>query len=132
MTLTRRDFLADRTGRTFTDVVNDPALDFDAWLDFFNDRVRQQRMVDAEVARHRPALAGVVEELETHAAFRPYLCQSDVRNTYRGRQAVGVILRMVMEGLGWHKTSRKGRLPVARWFTRAERYEPVGGPLDRG
>jgi hypothetical protein len=67
-----------------------------------------------------------------------------VRNT-RFRQAVGVLVRIVMERRGWRKTGRKGSLGVRRtnangsaahntgglafWFLRAERYErPEGMP----
>ena len=35
--LTRRDFLQDRQGRTFADVLNDPEQPFDNVLEFFND-----------------------------------------------------------------------------------------------
>src|SRR4029077_7802476 len=55
------------------------------------------------------------------------------------RQAIGVLIRMIMEGRGWKKTGKKGSLGVrssrstempshnngglAFWFLRAERYE---------
>lgn len=147
MKLSEGDFLADTQGRRFADVVNDPAVDFGAWLDFFNDPVRQQRMLDSERDHDRPALAGVVKELEARPAFKDYLSQRDAHKTRRGRQAIGVIVRMIMEGLGWHKTGRKGSLGtrervkpgtrtpgayknksgVSKWFTRSEHYEPEGG-----
>jgi len=125
-TATEADFLTDGSGRNFRGVVEDPLADFGAWLDFFNDAARQERMTEAEAVHNRPALAGVVAELESHPAFATYLAQDDPRNTYRGRQAVGVIVRMIMERLGWHKTGRRGSLPMAHWFTRAERYKPGG------
>jgi hypothetical protein len=59
------------------------------------------------------------------------------------RQAVGVLVRMIMEARGWRKTGRKGSLGVrapkdrtqpkhntgglAFWFLRAERYERCDG-----
>ena len=67
--------------------------------------------------------------------------------TTRFRQAVGVVVRIIMEAHGWKTTGRKGSLGVrvkvpirtptagashntgglAVWFTRAERYELVAG-----
>ena len=147
MKLSREDFLADKQGRRFSDVVNDPAVNFDAWLDFFNGPVRQQRLFDAEKDHNRPALAGVVKELEPHPAFKAYLSEKDPHITRRGHQAIGVIVRITMEGSGWHKTGRQGSLGqrakvkpgtttpgayqnksgLSRWFTRAEHYEPDAG-----
>ncbi len=60
----RKDFLEDRQGRTFADVTNDPEQPFDRILEFFNDPEHQRRMEDSEIHHDRPALAGVVRELE--------------------------------------------------------------------
>ena len=59
------------------------------------------------------------------------------------RQAIGVLVRMIMEARGWQKTGRKGSLGVradknlwkfthnsgglAFWFIRAERYVRAEG-----
>jgi hypothetical protein len=63
------------------------------------------------------------------------------------RQAIGVVIRMIMQRRGWRKTGRKGSLGVraavepgadspgtyhntgglAFWFLRGERYERVAG-----
>lgn len=147
MKLTKAEFLADAQGRRFTDVVNAPSVPFDEWLRFFSDPARQQRMKDAEQDHGRPALAGVVKELEATDAFKNYLAKRDGHKTRRGRQAIGVIVRIIMEGLGWHKAGRKGSLGqrarvkspttspgayrnasgLATWFTRAEHYLPNRG-----
>lgn len=148
VTLRREDFLADRQGARYADILHDRRVDLDAWLAFFSDPVRQQRMMDSEIHHDRPALAGVIRELEHHPAFASFLADHDAHSTLRGRQAIGIIVRIVMERLGWRKTGRKGslgqRAPVAahsaapgayhnvpgslsRWFTRAERYELPGG-----
>ena len=142
-TVTRAEFLADPQGRRFADVVDrDRRVDFDAWLAFFNDPVRQQRMQDAESAHGRPALAGVVKELEEHSAFKSYLADNDAHTTWRGRQAIGVLVCVVMQKLGWRKTGVKGSLGsrkatkphtttpgayqnksgISKWFTKAEHY----------
>jgi len=41
---TREDFLKDKQGRTFADVLNDAEQPFDEVLAFFSDAGRQQRM----------------------------------------------------------------------------------------
>jgi hypothetical protein len=71
------------------------------------------------------------------------LAGAEVRRNARFRQAIGVLVRMIMERRGWRKTGRKGSLGVrasaaaqapaynsgglAFWFCRAERYEPASG-----
>lgn len=130
-------------------MVNDSRIDFQSWLDFFNDPARQQRMMDSEIDHDRPALAGVIRDLEHHAAFSSFLSGNDAHTTVRGRQAIGVIVRILMEMMGWKKAGHKGLLgqratvPVGTttpgahknvsglsdWFTKAERYVlPQGMP----
>ena len=141
--LTRHDFLQDRQGRTFADVLNDPEQPFDAVLKFFNDEDRQRRMEESEIHHDRAPLAGDVRELEAQPAIDEFLSSKHPRRTKRLRQAVGVVVRMIMERLGWKKTGKKGSLGVrakiaprtetpgayhntgglAFWFLRAERYE---------
>jgi hypothetical protein len=125
-------FLADRHGKTFADEV----------LAFFNDAGRQQRMEDSEVHHDRAALAGVVRELESLPALHRFLASAaDRRRAARLRQAIGVLVRMIMERRGWRTTGKKGSLGVrgpegqavrhntgglSLWFLRAERYEREG------
>lgn len=145
--ITRKDFLEDRQGRTFADVLDDAEQPFDQVLAFFNDAHRQQRMEDSEIHHDRPALAGVVRELEALEAVDRFLATQHPRRTKRLRQVVGVVVRMIMERRGWQKTGRKGSLGVrakisgrrdrpggyhntgglAFWFLRAERYERKAG-----
>ena len=145
--ITRKEFLNDRQGRTFSDVLDDREQPFDEILAFFDDAERQRRMEEAEIHHDRAALAGVVRELEAHPAIDRFLGTKDPRRTKRLRQAVGVVVRMIMEQRGWSKTGRKGSLGVraavargtktpgayhntgglAFWFLRAERYERVDG-----
>lgn len=145
--LTRDDFLQDRQGRTFADVMNDPEQPFDAVLEFFNDRDRQRRMEESEIHHDRAPLAGVVRELESQPSIDSFLSSKHPRRTKRLRQAIGVVVRIVMERLGWKKTGKKGSLGVrakiarrtetpgayhntgglAYWFLRAERYERKDG-----
>lgn len=147
ISITRNDFLDDRQGRTFSDVLDDPEQPFDEVLAFFDDAPRQRRMEEAEIHHDRAALSGVVRELEAQPAIDRFLGSQDPRRTKRLRQAVGVVARMIMEQRGWKKTGRKGSLGVraavargtttpgvyhntgglAFWFLRAERYELIEG-----
>lgn len=141
--LTRIAFLADRQGNKFADVVNDPEQPFDEVLAFFNDANRQRRMEESELHHDRAPLAGVVRELETQPEINRFLAGIHVKRTTRLRQAIGVLVRMIMERRGWQKTGKKGSLGVraaaadetpkhnsgglAFWFVRAERYERLEG-----
>ncbi len=142
-TITRKIFLGDDQGRRFSDVVNDPGQPFEAVLEFFNDADRQRRMEESEIHHDRPPLSGVVRELESHPAIDRALAETHTLRSKRLRQAVGVVVRMIMQARGWRKTGRKGSLGVrtpkngqapnhntgglAFWFIRAERYERTGG-----
>jgi hypothetical protein len=137
--ISREEFLADRQGRTFTDVVNASQRPFMAALVFFNDEDRQRRMEESEIHHDRAPLAGVVRELESVPAINRFLSRIHPRRSQRFRQAIGVLIRMIMERRGWAKTGRKGSLGVrnkaaagrprhntgglAFWFIRAERYK---------
>jgi len=145
--LTRHDFLQDHQGRTFADVVNDPEQPFDAVLEFFNSEDRQRRMEESEIHHDRAPLAGAVRELESQPSIDDFLSSKHPRRTKRLRQAIGVVVRMVMDRLGWEKTGKKGSLGVrdtalprtptpgayhnsgglAFWFLRAERYKRADG-----
>jgi hypothetical protein len=144
VTITRETFLAEIQGRTFSDVLNDPEQPFDEVLQFFNDEDRQRRMEESEIHHDRSPLAGVVRELESHPAINQFLSDVHTQRSNRLRQAIGVVVRMVMQQRGWRKTGRKGSLgvraaktsaPSARhncgglafWFIRGERYECEDG-----
>jgi hypothetical protein len=147
ITVTRQSFIEDKQGRTFADVLKDPEQPFDAVFEFFNSEERQRRMQESEIHHNRAPLAGVVRELEAQPKIDDFLSSKHPQRTKRLRQAVGVVVRMVMEGLGWKKTGKKGSLGVraavaprtptpgayhntgglAFWFLRAERYELPAG-----
>ena len=136
-------FLSDSHGRRFADVTADLRVNFDDVLMYFNSPARQLRMEDSETHHKRPALAGVIVEFEQVPAFSTFLSSYDAHTTMRLRQAVGVIVRIIMEANGWRKTGRKGALGrrvgtasgnpapgayrnglgnLSVWFTRAEHY----------
>ena len=135
VTVTRDKFLEDVQARTFSDVMKDPEQPFDAVLEFFNDENRQRRMEESEIHHDRPPLAGVVRELESHPTIDRSLAETHTQRSKRLRQAVGVVVRIIMQARGWQKAGRKGSLGVrntsesnhntgglAFWFIRAERY----------
>ena len=137
--ITRNEFLGDQQGRTFADVVNDPEQPFDHVFQFFNQADRQRRMEESELHHDRSPLAGVVRELESVPEIDRFLGMAEIKRNKRFRQAIGVLVRMIMERRGWQKTGRKGSLGVrasgavrtpahntgglAFWFLRGERYE---------
>ena len=141
--ITKNEFLKDQQGRTFVDVVNDQKQPFEIALEFFSDVNRQRRMEEAELHHDRAPLAGVVRELESVPEIDRFLGAVHIKRNNRFRQAIGVLVRMVMERRGWQKTGRKGSLGVratgaartpahntgglAFWFVRAERYELQDG-----
>lgn len=143
LTITSEKFLEDIQGRTFSDVLNDPDQPFDAVLEFFNDESRQRRMEESEIHHDRPPLSGVVREFESYPAIEQSLAEIHTHRSKRLRQAVGVVVRMIMQARGWQKTGRKGSLGVrasknqsypshntgglAFWFIRAERYVRAEG-----
>lgn len=150
MSITRASFLADTTGRRFGDVVKDSSVPFDLLINFFNRRDIRNRMRDSELHHDRPAFAGVVREFEHQDEVGRFLGGTDGHFTRRLRQAVGVLVRLAMEDMGWKTSGHKGslgrRAPVpprttrpgayvnssglARWFTLSERYVP-DNPADQ-
>ena len=113
--VTRNAFLEDRQGIKFVDVVNDPEQPFDSVLAFFNDADRQRRMEESELHHDRAPLAGVVRELESQPDVDRFLTGVHARRSTRLRQAIGVVVRMIMEHRGWQKTGFVvSRLPVGK------------------
>ena len=143
MRLTKEVFLEDAQGKTFADVLNDSKQPFNFVLEFFDDEDRQRRMEESEIQHDRAPVAGVVRELESQKTIDRFLSVAEVRRNTRFRQAIGVLVRIIMEHKGWKKTGRKGSLGVraagakrtpahntggmAFWFVRAERYELENG-----
>jgi hypothetical protein len=146
--ITMDDFQSDQQGRRFTDVINDPRINFQLVVDFFNDQDRVRRMIDSELHHDRPPLAGVVKEFEAIQEIDSFFSGQDSHTTTRFRQAIGVLIRMHMEQQGWNKTGRKGSLGtraktpprtttpgayhntsgLSKWFTRCEKYERGSTP----
>jgi hypothetical protein len=101
VSVTRQDFLQDRQGRKFADVVNDPEQPFNTVLDFFNREDQQRRMVESEVRYNRAPLATVERELECQPSIQKFLSSKDANCRKRLAQVVTVVVRMIMKRLGW-------------------------------
>lgn len=106
VSVTRDDFLQDRQGRKFADIVNDPEQPFDTVLDFFNSEDRQHRMIESERLHHKAPLAAVAPELESQPTIREFLSCRDPNRRKRLGQVVTVVVRMIMDRLGWEVVPR--------------------------
>ena len=105
-----KQFAEDKQGRRYADVLK---LDlFQSILTFLDDPDRQRRMVESELHHDRPALAGVVRELEDREDLNVFFATNPGHVTTRFRQAIGLVVRIIMENNGWRKTGRKGSLGV--------------------
>lgn len=121
-------------------MLNDSEQPFDLALEVFDDASRQNRLEASELHHDRAPLVGVVRELEAQPAIDALFSGRPEARVVRFRQAIGVLVRMIMEGRGWRRTGRKGSMWVretragisstrhntsglAFWFVRAERYE---------
>ena len=94
-------------------------------------------MEESETHHDRAPMAGVVRELESLPGINKFLGTVQAQRNQCLRQAIGVLVRMIMERRGWRKTGKKGSLGVrstamrgtpnhntgglAFWFLRAER-----------
>lgn len=144
---TRQAFPADAQGCRFKNEVDAWPVDFSAILAMLDEPNARSRLVASSIAG-RPALAGVIAEIEERADVDAYFRSTEPHDTRRFRQAVGVAIRLAMEDLGWRPTGRKGSLgrrvrtpagtiaagahdhhppEAAMWFAKAEIYEPMLG-----
>ena len=101
-------------------MVNDPEQPFDMVLEFFNDADRQRRMEESELHHDRSPLAGVVRELESQIAVDQFLAGVHARRNARLRQAIGVLVRIIMERRGGGRRAAKVRSVCGR----RERSDP--------
>lgn len=138
-------FLRDVQGSRYRNEHASWPLNFAAILNGLDDPAWQARMIASSRAG-RPALAGVVMDIEGRPDVASYFRTTDSHETRRFRQAIGVGVRIAMERLGWRTTGRKlalgRRIAVApdtttpgahrndpadpaTWFSKAEVYAPA-------
>lgn len=117
-------FEADDHGCTFGDLLGDPEARkaLSLGLAILNSVEAQRCLEHSEDAHERPALSGVVKQIERVPAIRERLARRDVGSD-RLKMALGTAVRLVMEGRGWRRTGRKTAVGVGEFFSRAERYE---------
>ena len=85
----------------------------------------RQRMIDAVERHRRPALAGVVTDIETLSSVKRLFTVYGVESTFarRFKMFVGAVVRVVMAVCGYATTGSKGSMRrISKWFTRAEIY----------
>ena len=128
--LTVHDFRNTFQGRKFADVLTGSAPAMRELLRLISLPDRQIRLDIAEEHFERPAIAGVVVELEQLPAVVQVL-EGDPSAARRFRQAAGAAVRILMEGRGWQKTGIKAAVGVGKHFRRAERYVRGHGPAGR-
>jgi hypothetical protein len=111
-------FTSDPQGKKFADLYGEEI--FPRLIEFFADPDRQRRMIESEKHHRRPALAGVVVELERE--LFPHQPKTRVR------QCVGVLVRIVMGQHNWRPARERGSLTARKlslWFKRSEHYVDV-------
>lgn len=127
--LSQDDFAADRHAARYRKEFELHSAAMQRLLQLLNAPDSERRLQDAELRHGLPALAGVVEDVERDAAIEAVLRSGS--DGYRFRQTVGVAVKLKMARLGWRTTGRKGTVRRARYFTKAEHYEPErAGPDD--
>ena len=129
MAITIRDFEQDKRGRRYQDVLERPIdrAALEAALAVMSRADALRRMQESEIIQDRPALAGLVLEIEGRPEFVKAFSTERPRETNRLKMAVGCAAKIVMERAHWKKTGRKGFLrAIAKRFISAERYVPSG------
>ena len=122
MGLTANEFFSHPQGRYFRDL--DSGL-VDEVLGFFNDSGRVRRMIESEVHHDRPALYGVIRELNKLPVIKgESLDDAPTHHRRRIAQFVGVVVKVVMEQHGWVPTGHKAALGKDSFISRGERYMP--------
>lgn len=117
-TITIQDFLADPHAAKYRDVVDSHPEAFSRVVEILNDPYQQEQLKAAERFGH-PALSGVVGAVEADEVVAQSLASPA---SARFRQAVGVAVRLTMQGLGWATTGSKGPVRGATHFKTSERY----------
>jgi hypothetical protein len=138
--MTVTEFLKDKRGKRFSDVVKSPGIPFEQTLALLSKPETLRRMEESEELHGHAAFVGCVKELEALPDVKRYFETTNPHLTIRYRQAVGTAVWIQMEKRGWTTTGRKMRLGkrdkgllsegkyenekngFARWFLTAEHY----------
>jgi hypothetical protein len=90
-------------------VANRSGLLSDNLIEFFDDANRPRRMEESVLHHKR---SPQVRELGSQAAIDRFLTDARIGRNMRYRQAVDVLVRLIMERRGWQKASREGSFGV--------------------
>ena len=96
------------------DVLNDSEQPLALALEVFDDASRQNRLEASELHHDRAPLAGVVRELEAQPAIDALFSGRPEARVVRFRQAIGVLVRMIMEGRGGGGPAERARCGYAK------------------
>lgn len=126
-------FHADPHAMRYSDVLHTETARraLNEFVEFFESPDIVRRMVESEVHHDRPALAGVVKELEMliQKQIAEAIKFGDLAKgptAMRRNQMIGVIVRVVMKSNGWEPTGKKGSLVgLSDMFKRGERYAKI-------
>lgn len=115
------EFISDPHGTWFYDL--GPTVEY--LVEFFGERHRLRRMKEAEVHHDRPAIAGVVLELEADQKIRSWVASATKAPAFHRRlQCLGAVVGFLMRRSGWRPSGRKTTVGLSHWLTKAERYMP--------
>src|ERR1017187_3364094 len=103
MAITIRDFEKDEQGRRYRDVLDRPIdrAALEAALAVMSRADALRRMQESETIQDRPALAGLVREIEGRPEFVRAFSPARPRETNRLKMAVGCAAKIVMERAHW-------------------------------
>ncbi len=127
-------FQADPQVRRYTDVLRSEIAQRSVYdiVEFFDSPDTIRRMIESEKHHNRPAIAGVVKDLEllfqkqVSEANQLGESKAEGPSAMRRNQIIGVIVRLVMESKGWKPTGKKGSLAgLSYTFRRGEHYAPA-------
>ena len=78
-------------------------------------------MEESETRHRKAPLAAVVRDLEVLPDVQAYLSAADPPRKKRFEQAITVVVRMVMERLGWRLDSTKIAIPTPKKMATSRR-----------
>ena len=115
------DLEQHEVARKFIDALNSYPEARDRVLSLLNDTENQERLIN-ESMEHRPAFQGVVHIFEADPLVRIVLDAGQAG--YRFRQAIGAVILVKMERLGWQSTRNSYPLEGTCDFKNSKRYIP--------
>lgn len=126
--VTAESFLMHPYGAKWPDLFHNTEFSFDEVIAYFNRPEVLQRMEDAEIHFHLPALAGAVVGLEELPSVSAFLDpeKHSIYQTVRFRRGIGVLVLVIMEGAGWKATEKSEAITKqSKYFSSSTHYEKI-------